>query len=128
MGVRKGSDLSAKEFVDYLFRTRPGLAPKLAITLDQVLNETVDWVFTPDQIAWMRVEQQIGYKYAAMDKDGSVYFYFSKPKKDKEKGTWIINVDNESYSDPREGFLRDTLSWTDEEPLCFVHYTGFGCE
>lgn len=127
MSVRKGSDLTAREFVDYLLKTRPGLVPTLALPLDQALNETVDWVFTQDQIAWMRVEQSSGYKYAAADNDGLVYLYFSKPYKD-EDGYWTINTDNESFSDPRDGFLADTLSWQDKEPLCFAHYTGVGSE
>ena len=126
MSVRKGSDLPAREFVKYFLRTRPGLVNTLSIPLDQALNETVDWTFTLDQLAWMRVEQSSGYKYAAADKDGSVYLYYSKPVKDEAKGTWNINADNESYSEPHDGFLTYTLGWTDDEPLCFAHYTGVG--
>lgn len=122
MSSRKGSDLNAREFVNYFLRTRPGLRPTLAIPFDQALNESVDLVFTQDQLAWMRIEQQTGYKYATMDKDGQVFFFFSKPHKDGD--VWTVNTDNESYSERRDGFIEDVLSWEDDEPFCFAHYTG----
>lgn len=89
------------------------------IWMERKMNEPAPNPFTPDQIAWMRVEQQDAYFYAAMDYDGEIHLFGEEPEED---GTHWNRTDN--YSGQSLGlysWLKDFL--TPGGPfLCFADY------
>ena len=80
---------------------------------------------TPDELAWMRVEQKDGWNYAAMDWNKSVYLYIKKPKRHGDN--WQAEKCGEhKLMDNR--FLSNCLNRGDQEPLCFADYAPLNNE
>ena len=76
--------------------------------------------FTPDQLAWMRVEQRSGYNYAAIDFDGEVRLFQKKPMKDCTH--WNKITGSNAKSNGKGSWLSKLLSIDDPDPLCFADY------
>ena len=121
-------DMTAVEFVAHLeiIASREMLAKNLegwAITLQGLrkeLSEPAPNPFTPDQLAWMRIKQGEGYRYAAMDFDNEVRLFGEKPDND---GThWNGQSGYIEQSIGLWSWMRDYLSTDDPEPLCFADY------
>lgn len=121
-------DMTATEFVEHLelVASREMLAKNTegwAITLQGIrreLSEPAPSPFTPDQLAWMRVEQLDGFAYAAMDFDREVRLFGAKPEND---GTHWNG--KRGYSEKSIGiysWLGAHMIHDDPEPLCFADY------
>lgn len=120
-------DMTATEFVAHLeiVASREMLTKNLegwAITLQGLRKELLEPApnpFTPDQLAWMRVEQEDnGFKYAAMNEPGIVSFFRDKPTRN-------INYWGTAYGSAKRSstsFLVRMFSENDEEPFCFADY------
>ena len=89
-------------------------------TLRMIAEEPAPNPFTPDQLAWMRVEQRSGYNYAAIDFDGEVRLFEKKPMKDCTH--WNKITGSNSKSNGKGSWLSKLLSVDDAEPLCFADY------
>ena len=89
------------------------------VWFEERIKEPAPNPFTPDQIAWMRVEQQDAYFYAAMDYDGEIHLFGEEPEED---GTHWNRTDN--YSGQSLGlysWLKDFLT-PGGSFLCFADY------
>ena len=87
--------------------------------IEEFINQPEPNPFTPDQLAWMRVEQQDAYFYAAMDYDGEIHLFGEEPEED---GTHWNRTDN--YSGQSLGlysWLKDFLT-PGGSFLCFADY------
>ena len=90
-------------------------------TLRMIADEPAPNPFTPDQLAWMREAQRIGYCFAAMDAGGNIWCYATKPFKsfdsweEKEPDRFPIDITQLMFFDK-------FLSWDDPEPLCLADY------
>lgn len=119
-------DMNAVEFVDYLINGNVLTSIpdddsfiQLAIIKD-ALKKPAPNPFTPDQLAWMREEQRMGYVCAAKDENGNVCTYTDKPDKSEKHGLWQTGGQYRRYSN--KSFLYVILSWNDKSPLYFKDY------
>ena len=125
-------DMTAVEFVAHLeiIASREMLAKNLegwAITLQGLrkeLSEPAPNPFTPDQLAWMRVEQIYRkINYAACENNGTIVFFEDKPNKSMvAEGRWASRLGYREVVASQYAFLADVLSPDDTEPLCFADY------
>lgn len=123
-------DMTATEFVDFLINGNvlpsiPDDDSFIAVgVIKGVLEMPAPNPFTPDQLAWMRVEQMAGFLYSAVDRDGYISAYSYKPVKNKDD--WGVSYLRShcfgNTSDKNPIFLEKFLSCEDEEPLCFADY------
>ena len=116
-------DMTVEEFIDLVERRYGTKEPtNMSVwinTLRMIADEPAPNPFTPDQIAWMRVEQQDAYFYAAMDYDGEIHLFGEEPEED---GTHWNRTDN--YSGQSLGlysWLKDFLT-PGGSFLCFADY------
>lgn len=115
-------DMTATEFVA-LFESRyPGNEIYRSV-LKKILAEPAPNPFTPDQIAWMRVEQQDnGIMYAAMNEAGIVSFFRDCPIENTGHGERFFGSKFGSVKRSSTCFLVKVLSVDDPEPLCFADF------
>ena len=84
------------------------------------LNEPAPNPFTPDQLAWLRIEQLDGFAYAAMDFDREVRLFGAKPEND---GThWNGQREYSEKSIGIYSWIGVFMTPNDPEPLCFADY------
>lgn len=113
-------DMTAPEFVEYLEKTRPSMPMAERFVLRTALDEPAPSPFTPDQLAWMRIEQLDGFAYAAMDFDREVRLFGAKPEND---GThWNGQREYSEKSIGIYSWIGVFMTPDDPEPLCFADY------
>ena len=119
-------DMTAVEFVEYLIARKKDekvLDVNVYYTLEFLkgrLNEPAQNPFTPDQVAWMRIMQEMKFFYAVAGSDGSICLTEQKPVRDNNKN-WLVSASY--YTWFRKGiFLENYISFDDPEPLCFADY------
>ena len=117
-------DMTVEEFIDLVERRYGTKEPtNMSVwinTLRMIADEPAPNPFAPDQLAWMRIKQGEGYRYAAMDFDNEVRLFGEKPDND---GThWNGQSGYIEQSIGLWSWMRDYLSTDDPEPLCFADY------
>ena len=118
-------DMTATEFVEYFKEKKqvPSYGCNIKETYDfmvKMLSEPAPNPFTPDQVAWMRIMQEMKFFYAVAGSDGSICLTEQKPVRDNNKN-WLVSASY--YTWFRKGiFLENYISFDDPEPLCFADY------
>ena len=117
-------NMTVDEFIDLVekrYGTKEPTNTSIWInTLRMIAGEPAPNPFKPDQLAWMRIMQEMKFFYAVAGSDGSICLTEQKPVRDNNKN-WLVSASY--YTWFRKGiFLENYISFDDPEPLCFAEY------